>query len=125
MKYTDEEKIFCVNSYLESKSYTKVKAKFRQNTTFQQNHSFSNGLKVSSNWITSQQQDKAYNPQNGQNTVRIPENITAARDSVGRLRSPCSDVLPAQRWPSVACFMNKSYCRCSITLLICCFLHNC
>ena len=54
----------------------------------------SDGLTIIvSNWITSQEPDKAYNTIKWEKkTARTPENIAPVRDSVGRLRSPCSYV---------------------------------
>ena len=51
------------------------------------------GWKISSNWITSQQPDKAYNIKKWEkSTARTPKNIAPMRDSVRRHRSPCSGV---------------------------------
>ena len=85
--------------YLESKSYKGVQAKFRQNitsTTFHQNYSFSEGLKnfkqvdhFSTTLQSLQQQENEM-----KKTAMSPENIAPVRDSLERLRSPCSGVPP-------------------------------
>ena len=62
--------------------------------------------KISSNWITFQQPDKAYNTKKIEKKARTPENIISVRDSVGRLRSPCSFVPLEQRWSPAAYFIN-------------------
>ena len=62
---------------------------------------------ISSNWITSQQPDKAYNTKKWEKkTARTPENIAPERNSVGWHRSPCSYVPPEQRLPHGAYFIN-------------------
>ena len=62
---------------------------------------------ISSNWISSQQPDEAYNTKKWEKkTGRTPENIAPVRDSVRRLRPPCSYVPLEQQWPHGAYFMN-------------------
>ena len=62
-----------------------VQAKFGLNITstfYHLNNSFSDGLKVSSNWITSQQPKLTTRKKWEKKTARTPENIAQVRDSV-------------------------------------------
>lgn len=89
MKYTNEEKIFCVTLYLESKSYKTVQSKFRQKYDF--NNFPSKPLvfywvkKFQATGSLHNNQTKPTTPNNGRKkTARTPENVAAVRDSVGR-----------------------------------------
>ena len=89
MTFTEEEKIFCVTLYLESKSYKTVLAKFRRKfsfntfTTTSVIHQWISKFKATATVLSINK--KAAAPTSGRKmTARTPGNIEAARTSVGR-----------------------------------------
>ena len=89
MPWTKEEKIFCVTTYLQTKSFKTVQAKFRQKFNFnnypQKSQIYRWAHKFQATGSVNNLNKKAETSTYGRKlTARTPDNVNAVRDSVGR-----------------------------------------
>jgi len=89
MPWTKEEKIFCVTTYLETKSFKTVQAKFRRKLNFnnypQKNQIYRWTHKFQAIGSVNNLNKNAETLSSGRKlTARSPDNVNAVRDSVGR-----------------------------------------
>ena len=102
MPWTNEEKIFCVTLYLETKSFKTAQAKFRRKFNFnnypQKSQIYHWVRKFRATGSVNNLNKKSENPKSGRKlTARCPDNVDAVRDSVGRnlkksLRRRCQEL---------------------------------
>ena len=88
MPWTREEKVLCVTSYLETKSFSTVQAKFRKNIIFnnypQKSDFFSWVRKFQAPGSVNNLKKKAHNPRFCRKwTTKYPDSVDLVRDSVG------------------------------------------
>uniref|UniRef100_UPI00358E2E41 uncharacterized protein n=1 Tax=Myxine glutinosa TaxID=7769 RepID=UPI00358E2E41 len=89
MPWTKEEKLFCVTTYLETKSFKTVQAKFRRKFNFnnypQKNQVYRWAHTFQATGSVNNLNKKAETPSSGRKlTARSPDNVNAVRPSVGR-----------------------------------------
>ena len=115
MPWTKEEKIFCVTTYLETKSFKTVEAKYRRkfnlNNYPQKSQIYRWTHKFQATGSVNNLNKKSVTPRPGRKlTARCPYNVNAVRDSVAR--SPKKSIrrrsVPAaQRWSFGTCALIK------------------
>ena len=111
MPWTKEEKIFCVTTYLETKSFKTVQAKYRRKFNFnnypQKSQIYRWTHKFQATGSVNNLNKKSATPRSGRKlTARCPDNVNAVRDSVARSPKLCSlasSVPAAQRWSFGTC----------------------
>ncbi|KAK7112966.1 hypothetical protein V1264_012336 [Littorina saxatilis] len=89
MPWTKEQKVFCVTTYLETKSFKTVQAKYRRkfhiNNYPQKSQIYRWVHKFKATGSVNNINKKAETPKSGRKlTVRSPDSVNAVRDSVGR-----------------------------------------
>ena len=89
MLWTGEENIFCITTYLETKSFRTVQAKFRRKFNYnnypQKSQIYHLVHKFQATGLVNNLNKKVENPRSGRKlTARCPDYVDVVRDSVGR-----------------------------------------